>query len=455
MSVFIALYWHLWPTLNPSLSPAATRCMWRRSPLSWRRTVGPYPIWQVSHTVCRCRAMSATLRRIFLPRSWSRTKPRPEGRHSDTNPSLVCVKKKKSYNTLTRKERKEECFLLLLFFLKKLQENQGPHWETPNRVSWPPLFFRRKNKTVEHCFLSVCNTTQCIHSHTTHKHIHMSHHPPWSSQPLRREPQRFGCTLLLASALTVLSGCLTSCSTWRRHTGDVWVRETHTESFVYIHIYLYGAVTRGCEVYPPPTPCQSLFIFFEIIAWFQDRKGWKSAFWRLPPILLTSRFLPEPSARLTWRRWHGPSPCPLFCPPAPPPSPHQDTEWQTSFKIFDSKWGEKKTLFSPQKTAGMGPFGAVLFLSSVCWMEGWAWNTLWTRGWEAQRNEGGRLQKYCDLKKKTFDDYITRKRKCVVAFVISFFFWCCYWFMFDDQYLHGCVRFHCTCLVFFVPFLIL
>lgn len=61
----------------------------------------------------------ATLRRIFLP-SWSRTGvgPNQESRgKTQWHQSLIGVcEKEKSYNTLMRKERKEECFLLLFFF---------------------------------------------------------------------------------------------------------------------------------------------------------------------------------------------------------------------------------------------------------------------------------------------------------------------------------------------------
>lgn len=69
----------------------ATQCMWRRNPLSWRRTVGQYPCWLVSHTACRCRVMSAIWRRIFPLRSWSRTHPRSTRGtgHSEINPQAL------------------------------------------------------------------------------------------------------------------------------------------------------------------------------------------------------------------------------------------------------------------------------------------------------------------------------------------------------------------------------
>lgn len=125
--------------------------------------------------------------------------------------------------------------------------------------------------------------------------------------------------------------------------------ERHTQNHLYIYIYICMEQSPGAVKYipPPPTPCQSLFIFFEIIAWFQDWKGWKSAFWRLPPILLPSRLLPEPSARLTWRRWHGPSPCPLFCPPTPPPHTKTLSDRHLLKSLIQSE-GKKDPFFTPK-----------------------------------------------------------------------------------------------------------
>lgn len=69
------------------LSPPATRCMWRRSPLSWRRTVGRCPSWPASHTACHCRATSATWRRTSPRRSWSRMESETDRRDEINPPS--------------------------------------------------------------------------------------------------------------------------------------------------------------------------------------------------------------------------------------------------------------------------------------------------------------------------------------------------------------------------------
>lgn len=91
---------------------------------------------------------------------------------------------------------------------------------------------------------------------------------------------------------------------------------------------------------------------------------------------------------------------------------------------------KKDAIFSdptstPQKTAGMGPFGAVLLLSFVCWTEGWAWNTLWMKRKEEKQRETREevSTEILWLKKENCRWLwnITRK-KCVVAFVISFFY---------------------------------
>ena len=109
------------------LSPPATRCMWRRSPLSWKKTVDQYPYWLVSHTACHCRVTSATWRRIFPPRSWSRKDPqqtRGTGLTQINPRALLPVwRGKDSNSTLKRKERREkkrECFFFL-FVSKKIQ----------------------------------------------------------------------------------------------------------------------------------------------------------------------------------------------------------------------------------------------------------------------------------------------------------------------------------------------
>lgn len=102
-----------WSFVLP-LSLPATQCMWRKSPLKWwRRTAGQYRSWLVSHTACHCQAMSATWRRIFPQRSWSRTDLRQAGGTGlfETNPRalLACVKRKKNTNsTLMRKQIREK-----------------------------------------------------------------------------------------------------------------------------------------------------------------------------------------------------------------------------------------------------------------------------------------------------------------------------------------------------------
>lgn len=80
----------------------------------------------------------------------------------------------------------------------------------------------------------------------------------------------------------------------------------------------------------------------------------------------------------------------------------------------------------PERTAGQGPFGAVLLSSSVC-REWWAWKTWEEKRGSREKRGRKRLQKYCDKKRKLFMimEY-NKKKKSVVAFVISFFIWCYY-----------------------------
>lgn len=190
-------------------------------------------------------------------------------------------------------------------------------------------------------------------------------------------------------------------------------KKTHTESCV----YRFGAVTRGCAVYLSFLPLfesiTCFFIFSDVIEMkllgFQmgRKEGRKSAFKDyLQKCSHTSAeqapasvSVCESTARLTWQRRHGPGPCPNFC-------PQQDTKWWTSFERFASKWVKKETFscpplslsICPRKTAGIGPFGAVLLLSSILrWSD--ELGTLWD--WEEKRGsreKSGRkhLQKYCD-----------------------------------------------------------
>lgn len=82
----------------------------------------------------------------------------------------------------------------------------------------------------------------------------------------------------------------------------------------------------------------------------------------------------------------------------------------------------------PEKTAGIGPFGAVLLLSSVYGRRD-ELGTLWEREEKrGSREKWGRncLQKYCDLKRKLLIMEYNKKKKRVVAFSFPFFIWCCY-----------------------------
>lgn len=315
MSVFIALYWHLWPTLNPSLSPAATRCMWRRSPLRWRRTVGPYPIWQVSHTVCRCRAMS--LRRIFLPRNWSRTKPREQREDTVTPIPHWCMWKRKELQYTYEKREKKNVFCC--FFLRNCK-NTKDHIEKLQTGLVDLRYFSDAKTRLWSTASFLCVTPLDVYTPIQHTNT--------LTCPIILPGQVSLCVETLRGSDALFSSpqhSLFSQAAWQAvlHGEDIqvmceWERHTQNHLYIYTLISIWSSHQGLWSIYPP---CQSLFIFFEIIAWFQDWKGWKSAFWRLPPILLPSRLLPEPSAWLTWRRWHGPSPCPLFY----PHPPHQDT----------------------------------------------------------------------------------------------------------------------------------
>lgn len=73
-------------------------------------------------------------------------------------------------------------------------------------------------------------------------------------------------------------------------------------------------------------------------------------------------------------------------------------------------------------------------------MERWAWNTLRTRG-EAERDEGGSIYRNIVTKKRKLLIMEYNKKKCVIAFVISFFYLMLSLFIFEKQYFHGGVLF--------------
>lgn len=154
--------------------------------------------------------------------------------------------------------------------------------------------FRRKNKTVEHCFTSMCffsNTwlrgvtpldAYTLRQTPPHTETHrltrqtMSHHPPWSNQLLCRDPLRFEHTLSSSphqsayALLTAVLGCLASRflsqHQLRRHTG-VCATHTHTDTHTGSCVYRFGAVTRGSAVYlllfPLFESITCFFIFFD------------------------------------------------------------------------------------------------------------------------------------------------------------------------------------------------
>lgn len=103
----------------------------------------------------------------------------------------------------------------------------------------------------------------------------------------------------------------------------------------------------------------------------------------------------------------------------------------------------------PQKTAGIGPFGAVLLLSSICsWSDEHGTRLRkWGKKWGIRKKRWRKcLPEYCDKKKmKLFMimEY-NKKKKCVVAFCHFLFFknlLLLSLFIFEDQYFQGGVLF--------------
>lgn len=171
-------------------------------------------------------------------------------------------------------------------------------------------------------------------------------------------------------------------------------RHTHTGSCV----YRFGAVTRGCAVYLsflPPLWVKSLVFHFLWFDWnetvgLRDGKEGRSKITsNSAPTLAPSRLLCEPTARLTWRRRHGPGPCPNFCPFPLHSKTLSDGHLLNSLLLSEKK---KKTFSSttstpfppnPKETAGIGPRGAVLL--------GTLWERDETRGKQMRENEGGSI----------------------------------------------------------------
>lgn len=245
-------------------------------------------------------------------------------------------------------------------------------------------------------------------THTHHLSNHVSSSHPRSNGCLNTLSPPRPTTLHTPSSSSLSSrGCLARCfiSTSDR---SVCERERHTPTHTHTEsrVYRYGAVDRDCAVYlsfSRPSLSQSLafFIYFD----FVENYGKEECYQRLPPTLLQHVYGAGFCLRVKDEAYQTEALFPVQT-SASPSKTLSGGHLLNSLLLNEIK---KKT-FSylpllhpfppiPKKTAGIGPFGAVLLLSSVC---GWSdeLGTLWKRE-EAKRNEGGCVYRnIVTLKKK-------------------------------------------------------
>ena len=122
----------------------------------------------------------------------------------------------------------------------------------------------------------------------------MCRHPPRSNQPLRRDPERFGHTLLLATLHTPSS--LLSRAAWLAVLFSFFfylrVRWEDTHTHTGSCVYRFGAVTRGCAVYLsflPPLWVKSLAFSLSLIWLKRNCRAFemgRKEDQRLPPTVL-------------------------------------------------------------------------------------------------------------------------------------------------------------------------